>query len=57
MMDMIIDPDTIDLNLLEGNKSQANVVDHEHNQDLHILLDALDANVIAVTRTRILWMK
>ena len=51
IMDLIIDPDTIDSNLLEGKQSQTGMIDRKHNQDLHILLDALDANVKVVIRT------
>ena len=57
IMDMIIYPNMIDSILLEEKKSQASVIYHEHNQNLHILLDALDANVKVVIRTRRLWMK
>ena len=52
MMDMIVDPDMIDSYLLEGKESQTGVINHKHNQDLHTLLDALDANVLLAWRNQ-----
>ena len=52
MMDMIKDHNMIGSNLLEEMKNQANVINHKHNLDPRTLLNALDASVIAVTRTR-----
>ena len=57
IMDMTKDLDTINSNLLEEEKNQADVIDHEHNLNPHTLLDALDASVIAVTRTRRRWTR
>ena len=52
MMDMTIDPDMIDSNLLEEKKNWANMIDCKHNLVPYTLLDALDASVIAIKRTR-----
>ena len=53
--DMIVDPEMTDSILLEGEESQTGVINCKHNQELNILLNAMDISVKVTTIIRRHW--